>query len=94
MVVRHMRRQSMYRPVLEDWIWFCALPLIAYLVLLVAAVLLVRHPLESLFATGASAVLLLFIGIHNAWDAVTYIAHQRGAERSDRSGRSDRSDRS
>jgi hypothetical protein len=23
---------------------------------------------------GATAVLLLFVGIHNAWDAVTYIA--------------------
>jgi hypothetical protein len=77
MVVRHMRWQTEYKAVLEDWIWFGALPLLTYAVLLVAAVLLIRHPLESLFAIGASAVLLLFIGIHNAWDAVTYIAHQR-----------------
>jgi hypothetical protein len=26
---------------------------------------------------GAAAVLLLYIGIHNAWDAVTYIAVER-----------------
>jgi hypothetical protein len=25
-----------------------------------------------LFAVGAAALLLLFVGIHNAWDAVTY----------------------
>jgi hypothetical protein len=31
----------------------------------------------SLFAIGGTALLLLFIGIHNAWDAVTYIAQQR-----------------
>ena len=30
------------------------------------------HNGEALFAIGAAALLLLFIGIHNAWDAVTY----------------------
>jgi hypothetical protein len=25
-----------------------------------------------LFGVGAAALLLLFVGIHNAWDAVTY----------------------
>jgi hypothetical protein len=29
------------------------------------------HLREALFGVGA-AVLLLFVGIHNAWDAVTY----------------------
>ncbi|MGI9066776.1 MAG: hypothetical protein ACR2HX_10275 [Pyrinomonadaceae bacterium] len=28
---------------------------------------------EVLFVIGATALLLLFIGIHNAWDTVTYI---------------------
>jgi hypothetical protein len=27
---------------------------------------------EGLFGVGTAALLLLFIGIHNAWDAVTY----------------------
>jgi len=27
---------------------------------------------EALFITGAAVLLMLFIGIHNAWDAVTY----------------------
>lgn len=76
-VVRHARRQTMYRPVLEDWIWHCALPLLAYATLLGAAVVLQRHPPTSLFVIGATALLLLFVGIHNAWDAVTYIALQR-----------------
>jgi hypothetical protein len=30
-----------------------------------------------LFVIGASALLLLFVGIHNAWDSVTYIASLR-----------------
>lgn len=77
MVVRHARRQSDYKPVLEDWLWHCTFPLIAYVTLLIAAIVLRRFPVSSLFAIAATAVLLLFIGIHNAWDAVTYTAIQR-----------------
>jgi hypothetical protein len=80
MVVRHARHQTDYVPVLEDWIWHIALPLIAYTAMLVAAVLLRQHPEEALFAIGATAILLLFIGIHNAWDAVVYMALQRPQE--------------
>jgi hypothetical protein len=29
------------------------------------------------FVIAATALLLLFIGIHNAWDTVTYIAVER-----------------
>jgi hypothetical protein len=76
-VVRHARRQSDYVPVLEDWIWHGALPLIAYATLLVAALLLPRDPAPSLFVIGGAALLLLFVGIHNAWDSVVYIALTR-----------------
>ncbi len=30
------------------------------------------HPKRALFGVGAATLLLLFIGIHNAWDAVAY----------------------
>ncbi|HEY2931082.1 MAG TPA: hypothetical protein VGK99_04995 [Acidobacteriota bacterium] len=76
LVVRRARRQTEYVPVLEDWLWHGALPLIAYAALLAASVALGRQPVPSLFVIGAAAVLLLFVGIHNAWDAVTYIALQ------------------
>jgi hypothetical protein len=36
---------------------------------------------RSLFAVGFSALMLLFIGIHNAWDAVTYITIEVGLKR-------------
>ncbi|HEX9945494.1 MAG TPA: hypothetical protein VGG03_26065 [Thermoanaerobaculia bacterium] len=77
MVVLHMRRQTDYAPVLEDWLWHAALPLIAYTTLLVAVSVLRRHPAPSLFVIGGTALLLLFVGIHNAWDAVTYLAIER-----------------
>lgn len=73
-VVRRLRRQDSYAPVREDWLWYGVLPLIAYAALVVAAILLPGNPTQALFAIGAEAVLLLFVGIHNAWDTVTYIA--------------------
>jgi hypothetical protein len=85
-VVRHARRQTDYVPVLEDQIWHFTLPLLAYASLLVASVVLSRHAVESLFVIGAAALLLLFIGIHNAWDAVTYMAskHREAPEPAER----------
>ena len=73
-VVMRARRQTGYRPVFEDWLWHAVLPLIAYALLLVAAVMFRSYPQRVLFIVGAAALLLLFIGIHNAWDTVTYIA--------------------
>jgi hypothetical protein len=77
LVVRHARRQTDYVPVLEDWIWHTVLPLIAYAALLLAAVFLERDTVPSLFVIGGIALLLLFVGIHNAWDSAVYIALQR-----------------
>lgn len=34
---------------------------------------LIAESRTLLFVIGATAILLLFIGIHNAWDTVTYI---------------------
>src|SRR5216117_1502643 len=76
-VIRRARRQKRYVPVLEDWLWHCAFPLLAYVTLLVAALALRRDPPRCLLVIGATALLLLFIGIHNEWDAVTYIATQQ-----------------
>ena len=73
-VLRRVRRQTDYEPVLEDWLWHTVLPLVSYTGLVVAAMLLPGYPAPALFVIAAATVLLLFIGIHNAWDNVTYIA--------------------
>jgi len=73
-VVRRARRQTDYIPVLEDWLWHVVFPLVSYAALVVMALLLLGNPALALFGIGAVTVLLLFIGIHNAWDTVTYIA--------------------
>lgn len=73
-VLRHARRQTSYMPVLEDWIFHVMLPLVAYAAMFVSGIVLPGATEPGLFVVGASTLLLLFVGIHNAWDAVTYIA--------------------
>ena len=73
-IIKRARNQVNYKPVWEDWLWYSILPLLAYTLLLVAAILVRGYPQRALFIVAAVALLLLFIGIHNAWDSVTYIA--------------------
>jgi hypothetical protein len=75
-VLRRMLRQTEkgYKPVLEDWIWHLFLPVVAYAGLFVGAAGMSHDQTWALFMIGAIALLLLFIGIHNAWDTVTYLA--------------------
>ena len=73
-VARRVSRQTVYALVFEDWLFHTALPFLAYAALLSAALTLVHHTVDALFGIGAASILLLFIGIHNAWDSVTYIA--------------------
>jgi chromate transport protein ChrA len=72
-VVRRTRRTTNYKPELEDWIWHCVLPLIAYATLLIGGATLPFRHVPALFGIAVFALILLFVGIHNAWDAVTYI---------------------
>jgi len=76
-VVRRARRQTDYQPVLEDWLWHTVFPFVSYTALVVASLLLPGNPVPALFGIAAATLLLLFIGIHNAWDTVTYIAIER-----------------
>ena len=72
-VVRRAQRQTAYKPVWEDWVWYGVLPSACYGSLAVSAVLLYTHMENSLFVIAASTLALLAIGIHNAWDSITHI---------------------
>jgi hypothetical protein len=71
-VVRRARRQTAYRPVWEDWLWYALLPCAAYAALALTAILPGSGEVP-LFVIGGSTLGLLLIGIHNAWDTVTHI---------------------
>jgi hypothetical protein len=71
-VARRMRAQTAYHPEFEDWLFHLLLPLAAYATLALSAFAASSYTRETLFGVGAAALLLLFIGIHNAWDNITY----------------------
>lgn len=64
---------STYEAVLEDWLFNVILPLIVYVTFVGMAFLIHSHPEGALFGVGGATLLLLFIGIHNAWDIVTFL---------------------
>jgi len=83
-VARLVRRQSVYQPEFEDWLFHVALPLVAYLGLAVTPLAVLSHTRKAVFGVGAAVLLLLFIGIHNAWDSIAY--HVFGSRRDTSSG--------
>ena len=67
------KRLKTYVPDSEDWLWYTVLPAVAYGALL-SGFAMVPLPRDALFGLAAGVLLLIFIGIHNAWDVVTFLA--------------------
>ena len=78
--VRTIRAQTAYRPVFEDWLFHIILPAASYLTLFILAFVSFWHVRLSLFIGAAATLTLLFTGIHNAWDAVTWHVFSRPDE--------------
>jgi len=75
-LMRRTSRLSVYTPDVEDWAWYTILPLVAYCAVLGGAIVLPFAPVNALFAIGGGVGVLIFVGIRNSWDIVTYIAVQ------------------
>lgn len=71
-VTRRMRTQTAYKPAFEDWLFHSVLPLATYVILGASALVAGFRIRAALFGVAASMLLLLFIGLHNSWDAVSY----------------------
>ncbi len=78
---RRISHQRDYKPVMEDWVWHTICPFVSYTVLFIASILLLTNPTFALYFIGAVTILLLFTGIHNSWDAITYITANPSQER-------------
>jgi hypothetical protein len=78
-----MRKQAVYQPEFEDWLFHVVLPLAAYAILALSPFAASSHARGALFGVGAAALLLLFTAIHNAWDGVAYhvLVNMRDANR-------------
>ena len=75
-IIAKARRVTGYKPVFEDWLFHAILPAIAYGALLIAGIV------TNLYIIAAAALLLLYIGIHNAWDTAVFISlHKREQQR-------------
>ena len=46
--------------------------MVAYAILALSPFAAPSHTREALFCVGAAVLLLLFVGIHNAWDSIAY----------------------
>ena len=83
-VIRRMRAQKAYKPVLEDWLFYGLLPLIPYAMLAVSFVVTRTDPRRSLFVVAAATLMFLFLGIRNSWDAITWHVASKGTQKSRR----------
>jgi hypothetical protein len=63
-----------------DWIWYIGMPHASYLLLLAGGAGIASGIALSFHAVGLALMLLLVIGIHNAWDLVIWIAQQEHKE--------------
>jgi hypothetical protein len=80
LVMRWARQQTGYKPVLEDWLFHTVFPLAAYGAITIAAIRLPGDAEHSLFTVAGAVLALVLIGIHNAWDTVTYLAIRQGRQ--------------
>jgi hypothetical protein len=80
-VIRRMKAQTVYLPVFEDWLFHILLPIAAYTLLVTSSFLVCAHESIALFFIGGAALMLLIVGIHNAWDTVMHLVFVRKGKR-------------
>jgi hypothetical protein len=58
---------------LADWTFYAFLPLIAYAALPAAAIMIAVGIGSPLYVVGAALILLLIVGMRNAWDMASFL---------------------
>ena len=76
-VIRRMYRQKAYQTTTDDWVHYGVFPLIAYIVLAASGFAGLTSTHWAMFGVGAAMLILLFLGIRNAWDSVLYLVIKR-----------------
>jgi hypothetical protein len=60
----------------SDQVWYALIPIVAYGVVLAAALTIFLHAVPSLEALAVGPALLLVAGIRNAWDLIVFFVAQ------------------
>jgi hypothetical protein len=81
-VARGIGGQEGYEAVWEDWVWHVIAPFLSYGCLGVVAYSIWHAPQISLYAVAIASLLLLFAGIHNAWDIAVWMASRKQEKQS------------
>ena len=65
----------------SDHLWYGAVPLLAYLLMIVGAVLVLEAAPGAVETLALALALLVISGIRNAWDLILFFLERRGGER-------------
>src|SRR2546425_7605705 len=57
---------------MTDWVWYFLIPSASYLLYVVTGVALLKGASQALNALAGASILLLVVGIRNAWDLVVW----------------------
>lgn len=80
---RGIAGQQGYEAVWEDWIWNVIAPFLSYALLLGVAGTIWYWPGPSLYAVAFALLIMLFAGIHNAWDIAVWMTMSNSDKASD-----------
>jgi hypothetical protein len=64
-----------------DWIWYIGLPLVAFVSIIGSGIAIAKNAVMGPYTLAAATVLLIIIGIRNAWDIVVWMT-TKASERS------------
>ena len=67
-------RQNQYS--LLDWFWYVGLPFAAYMLLFVSGIGVLFQFTLSMHGAGVAFILLLVVGIRNAWDIIIWVVQR------------------
>jgi hypothetical protein len=75
----HQRWRESELPFL-DWVWFVALPVVCYALILASGVAIGMNLVIGLYGIAATMLLMIVVGIRNAWDVVLWVAQKARPE--------------
>ena len=75
----HARWRASTLPFL-DWVWFVGLPVTCFVMVLASGVAIAMSLAIGLYGIASALLLLIVVGIRNAWDVVLWVAQQARPE--------------